>query len=223
MNSFRPIRIALNMHGDSGANLGYFYFHHEIGTSPDYAEDEKYFISLIRNYWPEGIADWDYVVSWTDGNPMVYPESWFWHYYGESVMALTFEEIPTASRNDTLYEKTAFALLSGIADYLDINTDINYEEDKKNLTYTRTFSLSQNYPNPFNSTTNISYTLGEPGNVDLCIYDILGRKVMKLVDTYHSSGKYEITLDASMLNTGTYIYVLTTDNYREMKKMIYLK
>ena len=33
MNSYTPINIMLNMHGDGGANKGYFIYHHENGTS----------------------------------------------------------------------------------------------------------------------------------------------------------------------------------------------
>ena len=35
--------------------------------------------------------------------------------------------------------------------------------------------LQQNYPNPFNGVTNIPFTLSQPGNVRVTIYDISGR------------------------------------------------
>ena len=43
------------------------------------------------------------------------------------------------------------------------------------------FALHQNYPNPFNPVTTINYDLPQQTHVNLMIYDILGREVVKLV------------------------------------------
>jgi len=90
------------------------------------------------------------------------------------------------------------------------------------------FSLEQNYPNPFNPTTKIRFTLplwrGEGGrNLKLIVYDILGKEIQTLVNENLSAGIYEVTFDASKLNSGIYFYRLTTDNFSETKRMIYLK
>ena len=37
----------------------------------------------------------------------------------------------------------------------------------------------QNYPNPFNPVTIIEYSIKEEGNVELIIYDVLGKVVEK--------------------------------------------
>jgi hypothetical protein len=100
MGSANPVRIALNMHGDGGATKDYFVFHHEAGTSAQYVVDQKEFIGDVRSYYFTGIHDWNYTITWTTGNPMVYPESWFWANYAEGVMALTFEQISTSTSND---------------------------------------------------------------------------------------------------------------------------
>ena len=41
------------------------------------------------------------------------------------------------------------------------------------------FELAQNYPNPFSSSTAISYKLNKQSDVEVTIYDILGRQVKK--------------------------------------------
>ncbi|MGK9367808.1 T9SS type A sorting domain-containing protein [Melioribacter sp. Ez-97] len=85
------------------------------------------------------------------------------------------------------------------------------------------FELSQNYPNPFNPTTVITFTLPEPGNVTLKVYNTLGQEVATLVDGFKSAQKYQVTFDASNLASGVYIYTLQSDNFKVSKKMMLIK
>ncbi len=100
------------------------------------------------------------------------------------------------------------------------------------------FNLAQNYPNPFskgsgvNPTTKINYsipnsvnTLNTSGvqNVELSVYDILGRKVATLVNEPQSAGVYSVTFDASKLSSGIYFYTLHAGNFTSTKKMILMK
>ena len=117
MESELPIDIMLNMHS-AYACKRYFVYHHQNGTSYSYTLEEKRFIKSIQNYFEEGIEDWNYYVSWSGGTPIKYPESWFWRNYSDQVMALTYEDKNCDEAGD--YDKTAFALLSGIADYLEL-------------------------------------------------------------------------------------------------------
>ncbi|HLG33018.1 MAG TPA: T9SS type A sorting domain-containing protein, partial [Ignavibacteriaceae bacterium] len=86
-----------------------------------------------------------------------------------------------------------------------------------------TFELFQNYPNPFNPTTTIKYDLPKSGNVELVIYDILGRKVKSLVNETKEAGRYEVKWDASNSASGVYIYQLRTENFIDTKKMILIR
>ena len=91
------------------------------------------------------------------------------------------------------------------------------------------YYLSQNYPNPFNPSTVIRYGIPSPADyqpsehVTLRIYDILGNEIATLVDQKQSAGYYEYTWKASEVSSGIYFYVLNTDSFREIKKMILLK
>ncbi len=85
------------------------------------------------------------------------------------------------------------------------------------------FSLEQNYPNPFNPTTTINYTLAKKAEVELSVYNMLGQKVMTLVNTSKNAGNYSTVLDASQLSSGVYFYQLSNGNSSIMKKMILLK
>jgi len=88
--------------------------------------------------------------------------------------------------------------------------------------------LYQNYPNPFNPTTRIKYYINEDCHVELAIYDVLGRKVVSLVDELQVFGEYIVNWDARSLSgnqvsSGIYFYRLQTDDFTETRKMILLR
>jgi hypothetical protein len=85
------------------------------------------------------------------------------------------------------------------------------------------FSLFQNYPNPFNPTTTIRYALPKGAKVVLVVYDVLGRKTMELVNETKAAGFYEVSLNASRLASGTYLYRLQAGEYVETKKLVVVK
>ncbi|NOX66409.1 MAG: T9SS type A sorting domain-containing protein [Chlorobi bacterium] len=90
------------------------------------------------------------------------------------------------------------------------------------------YSLSQNYPNPFNPSTTIKYQIssnvkGETANVNLKVYDILGREVATLVNKEQSAGNYEVQFNASSLTSGIYFYQLKAGSFIESKKMLLLQ
>ena len=85
------------------------------------------------------------------------------------------------------------------------------------------FSLSQNYPNPFNPSTKIQFSIPEPGNVKLIVYNLLGQEIKILVNEFKESGTYTINLDAVGLNSGVYIYKIESNRFTQTRKMTLLK
>lgn len=83
--------------------------------------------------------------------------------------------------------------------------------------------LYQNYPNPFNSITTISYELSKRENIELAVYDILGKEIKILAKGEFPKGNYKVSFDAEALYSGIYFYSLITTNRRITKKMILLK
>ncbi len=83
--------------------------------------------------------------------------------------------------------------------------------------------LDQNYPNPFNPSTTIPFGLNETSNVELVVYDILGRKVQTLVNSSMNPGKYNIRFDAGPMASGVYFYRLVTDNKVMTKRFTLIK
>lgn len=73
--------------------------------------------------------------------------------------------------------------------------------------FSENFELSPNYPNPFNVSTNIEFSIPEPEEVTLEIYDSTGRRISVLIQSQRlSRGTYTIPFDASGLASGMYIY-----------------
>lgn len=85
------------------------------------------------------------------------------------------------------------------------------------------FSLSQNYPNPFNPSTVIEFSVPTKDNMNLTIFNILGQKVVTLVNGAMDPGVHKITFDASHFASGVYIYRLTGSSVNLTKKMILTK
>ena len=87
------------------------------------------------------------------------------------------------------------------------------------------FELSQNYPNPFNPETTISYKVQAVSQVNLKIYDVLGREVITLVDEYKQPGVYhsQFSIRNYQLTTGIYFYRLQAGSFTSTKKMILVK
>ncbi len=85
------------------------------------------------------------------------------------------------------------------------------------------FSLYQNYPNPFNPVTDIKYDLPKSSQVKLSVFDLLGREIGILVNSYLKAGSYNFRWDASNYASGIYFYNLRTSDFIETKKMILIK
>jgi len=90
------------------------------------------------------------------------------------------------------------------------------------------FILDGNYPNPFNASTNIGFSIKQPGHVLLEVYDILGKRVAVLFDSYVSSGTYNVVWNGVSdnnrpLSSGVYFYRLTSEGISLTKKMSLVK
>jgi hypothetical protein len=73
-----------------------------------------------------------------------------------------------------------------------------------------TGSLEQNMPNPFNRTTTINYTLSQQfSTAKVIITDNSGKAIKEI--KVSGTGKNSLTVDASMLASGTYQYSLIVD------------
>lgn len=73
-------------------------------------------------------------------------------------------------------------------------------------------------PNPFDASTSVVYTTPQPGNVELAVYNMVGKLVYRNV--YESkAGKNTILFNADKLSSGMYIYSLSNGKETRTGKM----
>ncbi len=84
----------------------------------------------------------------------------------------------------------------------------------------RELALHANFPDPFAASTTISYTIPDESQVELAVYDMLGRLRVRLVDARQSAGTYAYTLDAGDMASGVYLLRLDTPLGSRVERMI---
>ena len=85
------------------------------------------------------------------------------------------------------------------------------------------FSLKQNYPNPFNPSTKVGFTLPIESNVKISVYNLIGQKVVDIVNSKFAAGNHSINFNASNLSSGIYLYKIEAGSFTSVKKMQLMK
>jgi len=105
-------------------------------------------------------------------------------------------------------------------------TDVSDKEEKS----PSKFLLFQNYPNPFNPTTIIEYTIpvlealhATSQQIQVKVYDILGREVTTLVNKKQKPGSYKVQFNATNFTSGIYFYKLKVGKFIKTRKMVLVK
>lgn len=81
---------------------------------------------------------------------------------------------------------------------------------------------------PLNPRTIIRYNLPQKTKVTIKIYNILGQLVKTLVDEVQGSGVHQIAWEGKnssgqKVSSGIYFYRIQTENFVEIKKMVFIK
>ncbi len=91
-------------------------------------------------------------------------------------------------------------------------------------------ALHPNYPNPFgpgsagsSSGTNIRFDTPHAGHAQLAVYDMLGRRIMMLVDQELPAGTHTVRLDAAGLRGGSYVVALDGYGSRQTIRICVLR
>lgn len=112
--------------------------------------------------------------------------------------------------------------IQSLYDYI---VDVN---DERETEIPKNYGLTQNYPNPFNSQTNIEFQVPNQSIIKLEIYDILGQKIITLINQEKYPGSYSVNWNGKnefgdSVNSGIYFIKFSSDNFSDTKKMTLLK
>lgn len=202
MGKSNPVEVALNMHSDNDCKR-FFVYHHQNGTSRDYAYLEKKYIGAVTDHFPTdldpGFEPYSYMVTWTSSAPRHYPESWWWYNHGEDVLALTYEDMNCETAGH--YDKTALAMLQGLSDYLELEST-SYQGREAG-------QGSRAYPNPFTDLLTVEWDDSRELR-SLQVTDLLGRSMYRTDDTGGLFGKLEIpSSDWEQSSNGSAFYFVS--------------
>jgi hypothetical protein len=93
----------------------------------------------------------------------------------------------------------------------------------------RDFSLRDAYPNPFNGEVTFTYIVPYVAEVDIVVYDLLGRPVRKLVNALLSPAQYTGRWDSrddngQLVPSGIYFYRMRAGNvFEQARKFVLIR
>jgi immune inhibitor A len=132
--------------------------------------------------------------------------------------------------NNTLVAITDISESSDLmtADFtVSFSSSLDQDEDESDV-LPLNYTLEQNYPNPFNGETVISFSLDQPADINITVYNLLGQQVTQLADGRYEPGNHAVHWDGlnaggHPVSTGVYFYILRTAESSESRKMLLLK
>ncbi len=121
-------------------------------------------------------------------------------------------------------ESVRYQVMEQVLSYFELASGISDQTDA----YPSEFALQQNYPNPFNPTTTINYSLPKSTKVQLIVYNLLGQKIVTLINRYEKAGKKSVKWNGKdesgkMVSSGVYAYQIRADDFIASHKMILTK
>ncbi len=202
-----PDSIYLFIYGDGGSYRVYFF------VSDDNGEIFVFTGGLVNwsSEWKKVGASTKYPIQTQSGSYFCYPIK---------IVKIAF--YLTSSFSDGVYYSGKFLIDDLSVTYPVKITLVQNEFSNEEFE----FKLHQNYPNPFNSTTKLKFTIpksSDSSQVELKVYDVLGREVARIFSGKLNFGTYEVIFDSSGLASGVYFCVLFAGNLRETIKMVLLK
>ncbi len=144
----------------------------------------------------------------------------------DELVSLKFSSPKPLDKNANLsFEVASGSALAGPSGEI-LNATLNMPGSVK-ASLPSKFALNQNYPNPFNPSTIIGYDLPVNGHVTLTIYDMLGQRVVELVNSNQNAGSYKVQWNASNMASGVYLYRISVtggkQSFSQVHRMMLLK
>ncbi|HRJ03942.1 MAG TPA: BNR-repeat neuraminidase N-terminal domain-containing protein [Ignavibacteria bacterium] len=108
---------------------------------------------------------------------------------------------------------------------LDYNGNAEYFYLGSNVTVNKPlkFDISQNYPNPSNPESKIDFQIPKNAYVSIRVFDITGREVAVLQDSFMDAGFHSVKFEGANLSSGVYFYRILTESFSKTMKLILVK
>ncbi len=86
------------------------------------------------------------------------------------------------------------------------------------------FALEGNAPNPFSGQTTIHFALPEAAQVEIAVFDMMGRRVATLIDGQMKAGYHDVPFEARGLSSGVYLYRFRAgEKFADTGRMVVVK
>lgn len=141
------------------------------------------------------------------------------------------QALPNNNQNNFSGKLDNITLLASVLPFDEIQKLYDLEtsvEDEINSSIPTSSMLYQNYPNPFNGQTIVKFQIGSFSKVTIEIYNILGQKVVSLLNEEKPAGDYSISWNGKnergiKVNTSVYFIRMKAGNNTFTKKIALLK
>ena len=196
--------------------------------SQNFPENCSFLLLVMEN--PESIT-WDI----SDENGTIVAEGGPYSNNGFKVHPFSFPE--TGCYDLTLSDATGQGLSGNLYVVADENDDVLWTGGE--FSYTATANLAHGitvdvneilsadnisiHPNPVTATANIEFTIANNSDVNIAVFDILGKQITNLYNGEMSMGSQNITWDVNELNNGVYFVKIQMNNQVVTKKIMVTK
>ena len=85
------------------------------------------------------------------------------------------------------------------------------------------YNLKAPYPNPFNPSTTIEFMIPDYSHVSIQVYDIQGRLVSILSDSYYNPGYHQIKWNGKGHSSGVYFVKMVSEDFVDTQKLMLIK
>ena len=181
--------------------------------------DQSVYPENLKLYWHKSIPDVDRY--WVD---VALDQAFNFSLPPDSMVTDTTKTITGLENNKSYYWRVRAHNAGGWGPYSDVRKftrDITSVEGRPETP--TEFSLAQNYPNPFNPATVIDFAVPAESRVTIEVFNLLGQRVVTLVDEVMSVGYHTTKFDAASIPSGLYLYRMVAGQTSFIRKMMLVK
>ncbi|MEO5572385.1 MAG: PKD domain-containing protein [Bacteroidia bacterium] len=173
-------------------------------------------------------------INFTDASSSAYTiTSWLWD-FGDGTTSTSQNPSHTYAHNGTYYVCLTIHDSHGCSSTFCHHIIVNHHHHALAAqSYLRTPSGTEvvlenpkyilNYPNPFSISTTVQYELTDDANVSIEIYNLIGSKMIQVINENESAGLHSQLVNTDNLNTGIYFIKMNVGDESYMQKISVVK